>query len=95
MMDVLKKLQKAGKTIYLLGCGLQYYKNLMPTSVEKLKFKKFTNLYFLAWNDFECITLQQLLDGYTSTEFGDFTFTKTPRAYTNANFGFEYLKIAE
>lgn len=95
MMDILRQLQKAKKQIYLIWCWLQYYKTMMPTSMEKIKFKEFTNLYFLAWNDFESITLQQLLDGYTSTEFGDFTFAKTPRAYTNADFGFEYLKIAE
>lgn len=61
MMDVLRQLHKAKKTIYLIGCGLQYYKRLMPTTMEKMKFREFTDLYFLSWNDFESVTLRQLI----------------------------------
>jgi len=95
MMDMLRQLTKAKKTIYLIWCGLQYYKTMMPTTMEKMKFAEFTNLHFLSWNDFESVTIRQLIAGYTSKEFGDFTFANTPRAYTNAHLGFEYLKISE
>jgi len=53
--------------------------------MEKIKFREFTDLYFLSWNDFESITLRQLIAGYNSKEFGDFTFANTPRAYTNSH----------
>ena len=95
MMDILRQLQKAKKQIYLIWCWLQYYKTMMPTSMERMKFKEFTNLHFLSWNDFESVTLRQLIIWYDSKTFGDFEFANTPRAYTNAHLGFEYLKISE
>lgn len=95
MMDMLRQLTKAKKTIYLIWCGLQYYKTLMPTMMEKIKFREFTDLHFLSWNDFDSVTLRQLIAWYTSKTFGDFEFSDTPRAYTNAEYKFEYLKISE
>lgn len=95
MMDMLRQLTKAKKTIYLIWCGLQYYKTMMPTTMEKIKFREFTDLHFLSWNDFESVTLRQLIAWYDSKDFGDFEFANTPRAYTNAEYKFEYLKIAE
>ena len=95
MMDMLRKLTKAKKIIYLIWCGLQYYKTLMPTTMEKIKFREFTDLHFLSWGDFDSVTLRQLIAWYDSKIFGDFEFANTPRAYTNAEYKFEYLKIAE
>lgn len=95
MMEMIEKLSKAGKKIYLIGCGLQYYKTMMPKTLEVMKFSKFKNLYFLSRNDFEQITLAHLIEWYNSEAFGDFEFSKTPRVYTNADYNFEYLKVAE
>ncbi len=53
------------------------------------------DLFFLSRNDFENITIANLIKWYNSKDFRDFQFTQSPRAYTNAEFWFEYLKIAE
>ena len=53
------------------------------------------SVFFLSRNDFEHITIKKLVDGYNSTTFGEFTFSKGPRVYTNVEEKFEYLKIAE
>jgi hypothetical protein len=34
---------------------------MMPTTMEKIKFREFTDLHFLSWNDFESVTLRQLI----------------------------------
>ncbi len=95
MMDMVLQLAKAGKKIYLIGCGLQYYKTMMPKSLAVMKFSKFKNLFFLSRTDFDRITLAQLITGFNSKTFTEFEFANSPRVYTNAAFGFEYLKIAE
>lgn len=111
MLDTLHDLLANGKIVYLLGCGLEYITKLRGWDVEKWRgaqlSKEYKNsqpstgaafnsqLHFLSRSDFENITIKKLFDGYTSTTFGEFSFGKWPRVYTNAEEKFEYLKIAE
>ena len=126
MLTTLHDLLGRGKIVYLLGCGLQYYKGLKGikgakgikwgAKVEKgdkgarrylsnlsnlsdpldLSVLSDPSVHFLSWNDIDIVHIPQLIKWYSSTEFGDFHFPQSPiRAYTNAEFGFEYLKIAE
>ncbi|MEI6773373.1 MAG: hypothetical protein WCL18_00630 [bacterium] len=41
------------------------------------------------------VNLKNIIQGYDSTNYGDFEFTPGPRVYTNLEQKFEYLKIAE
>jgi len=91
MLDTLHELLAHGKIVYLLGCGLEYFEKIEN---GKLKIEN-DGVFFLSRNDFENITIKKLVDGYNSTTFGEFTFSKGPRVYTNAEEKFEYLKIAE
>ncbi|MCX6823207.1 MAG: MiaB/RimO family radical SAM methylthiotransferase [candidate division SR1 bacterium] len=102
MLDTLHELLANGKIVYLLGCGLEYYMGLKGNNGIKGAKDKFlsnhsplSNLFYLSWNDFENITIKKLMDGYNSTTFGEFNFSKGPRVYTNVEEKFEYLKIAE
>lgn len=83
-----RKLLKAKKTIYLLGCAVQYYKKL--TQEEGIK-----NVYYLSRGDLNKVNLKNIMQGYDSKTFGDFEFSSWPRVYTNLEQKFEYLKIAE
>lgn len=83
-----KKLLKAGKTIYLMGCAVQYYKKL--TQEEWIK-----NVHYLSRGDLNTINLKQIIQWYDSKTYGDFEFASWPRVYTNVDQRFEYLKIAE
>lgn len=91
-IETIKRLQQANKTIYVLGCAIQYYKNIDKESKNPLMWDK---IHLLSRNDFDKITLDQLAAGYDSTSFWDFEFSDSPRVYTNFDYGFEYLKIAE
>lgn len=86
----MKKLLKAKKTVYLLGCAVQYYKRLV-TSVAKVS----AHVHYLSRGDLNTITLKNIIQGYDSKTFGDFEFAGSPRVYTNLEHKFEYLKIAE
>lgn len=83
-----RKLLKAKKTIYLLGCAVQYYKKL--TQEEGIK-----NVHYLSRADLNKVNLKNIMQGYDSKTFGDFEFSTGPRVYTNIEQKFEYLKIAE
>ncbi|MCX6824888.1 MAG: MiaB/RimO family radical SAM methylthiotransferase [candidate division SR1 bacterium] len=83
-----RKLLKAGKTVYLLGCAAQYYKKL--TQEEGIE-----HVYYLSRADLNKISLRNIMEGYNSTSFGEFEFSSGPRVYTNIEQKFEYLKIAE
>lgn len=92
MFKVIDKLTKKWKKIYLLWCALQYFKNIAPKDPE---FKNKKNIFNLSRNDFEKITISDLIKWYNSSKFQWFKFAEIPRAYTNAEYGFEYLKISE
>lgn len=53
------------------------------------------SVFLLSRKDLEHVTVQDLIRGYSSTTFDGFAFVTHPRAYTNAQYKFEYLKIAE
>lgn len=92
----LEKLLQKGKKVYLLGCAVQYYKNLNTKENSILNTENTTqNIHYLSRNDFNTLTLKQLIKGWNSKTFDDFEFTNNPRVYTNADQKFEYLKIAE
>lgn len=100
MIDTMNNLLKKWKKVYLLGCWLQYFKTLSNNTTlssfgkggEPLAVE---DLFFLSRNDFEKITIASLIKWYNSKDFNGFKFTDSPRAYTNAEYMFEYLKIAE
>lgn len=83
-----RKLLKAGKTVYLLWCAAQYYKKL--TQEEGIE-----HVYYLSRADLNKISLRNIMEWYNSTSFGEFEFSSGPRVYTNIEQKFEYLKIAE
>jgi len=88
--ETLKKLLKAKKTVYLLGCAVQYYKKLVTSPI-----KVPAHVHYLSRGDLNTITLKNIIQGYDSKTFGDFEFARSPRVYTNLDHKFEYLKIAE
>ena len=91
-IEVIKQLTKANKTIYVLWCAIQYYKNIDKEGKNPLEWK---NIHLLSRNDFDTVTLEQLVEWYDSKNFWDFEFSESPRVYTNFDYGFEYIKIAE
>jgi ribosomal protein S12 methylthiotransferase len=97
MLKTLHALLAKGKIVYVLGCGLEYFERLLQEGSE---FEEYAHLpkdqvFALSWNDFEKITIADLIKGYNSTSFTPFEFSTSPRAYTNLQYRFEYLKIAE
>jgi len=105
--ETVKKLLKAKKTVYLMGCAVQYYKKLIespPPSLAKREcdlkppFAKGGNeggLHYLSRGDLNTVNLKNIMQGYDSKSYGDFEFAPGPRVYTNLEQKFEYLKIAE
>lgn len=94
MINTMNDLIKKWKKVYLLGCWLQYFKTLKTNQWDNETLKH-RNIFSLSRNDFENITIHNLIKWYNSPDFKEFKFTDTPRAYTNAEYKFEYLKIAE
>lgn len=86
--ETVKKLLKAKKTVYLLGCAVQYHKKL--TKDQWIK-----NVHYLSRGDVNKVNLKNILAWYDSKSYGDFEFASSPRVYTNIEQKFEYLKIAE
>ncbi len=65
----------------------QYFEEFLKKNVWKV--------FLLSWDDLDYISVDKLKRWYFSKNFGDFTFPNSIRAYTNAYYGYEYLKIAE
>lgn len=86
--ETVKKLLKAKKIVYLMGCAVQYYKRLVKEQWIK-------NVHYLSRGDLNTINLKNIVQWYDSTTYGDFEFAPWPRVYTNLEQKFEYLKIAE
>jgi len=103
MINTMNDLLKKWKKVYLLGCWLQYFKTILASHSEHIEESRIiwnfinssSNIFHLSRNDFEKITIASLIKWYNSTDFTGFKFTDSPRAYTNAEYKFEYLKIAE
>ena len=88
-----KQLLKAKKTVYLMGCAVQYYKKL---KAQSLKSKAVNQLiHYLSRWDMNKVSIKELLKWYESKVYGEFEFPTTPRVYTNIDQKYEYLKIAE
>jgi len=67
---------------------------------EKREFEEFLKrnvwkVFLLSWNDLDYISIDKLKSWYNSKEFKDFVFPDSVRAYTDAIYKYEYLKIAE
>ena len=100
-----RKLLKEKKTVYLLGCAVQYYKKLKGLNNEEKGMRNeeqitiskshISNVHYLSRGDLNKINLKQIMQGYDSKIFGNFEFASWPRVYTNLEQKFEYLKIAE
>lgn len=86
--STVKQLLKANKTVYLMGCAVQYYKQLT-------KSKSIKDVHYLSWEDMNKIGIKELFQWYNSKVYDEFRFPTSPRVYTNIDQRFEYLKIAE
>jgi len=101
MLETINKLINEDKVVYLLGCGLYYFQNLDKTKINKKEMKERKkllqnkNIHLLSWDDWNEISLERLVKWYDSKIFWESPIYKWIRAYTNAEYWFEYLKIAE
>ncbi len=86
--ETVKQLLKAKKTVYLMGCAVQYYKQLT-------KSKDIKDIHYLSRGDLNKVTIKELVKWYDSKVYGEFEFSTSPRVYTNIDQKYEYLKIAE
>ena len=103
MFEEINKLLNAWKKIYLLGCALQYFEtNLSLGAIEakaeqeqRNKIVRNPNIYTLSRSDWNNISVEQILNWYDSKKFWESPIFNWIRAYTNIDYWFEYLKIAE
>jgi tRNA A37 methylthiotransferase MiaB len=56
--ETVKKLLKAKKTVYLLGCAVQYYKKLQAKS---LKLKAVSGVHYLSRGDLNKVNLKNIM----------------------------------
>jgi ribosomal protein S12 methylthiotransferase len=95
MLDTILDLLKNTKAkIYILWCWLKYYNWNLPLE-DDLQQLSGWRVFYLSWEDLDIVSLDKLLSWYNSIKFSDYKFPNSPRAYTNAIYWFEYLKIAE
>lgn len=101
MFETIEKLLQEKKIIYLLWCGLYYFANLDKAGIEEeekkiwAKILKNKNIHLLSWDDWNTLSVDKIINWYDSKLFGESPIYKWTRAYTNADYSFEYLKIAE
>jgi len=103
MFEEINKLLSAWKKIYLLGCALQYFEtNLSLWTTEsqteqkqRNKIVKNPNIHTLSRSDRNNISVEQIFNWYDSKKFWESPIFNWIRAYTNIDYWFEYLKIAE
>lgn len=101
MFETIEKLLREDKIIYLLWCGLYYFANLDNAKIddeEKEIWKNILehkNIHLISWDDWNNISIENLIKWYDSKWFGESPIYKWTKAYTNAEYKFEYLKIAE
>jgi len=69
--------------------------SLRPKEILWIKRGRGDSLHYLSRGDLNNVNLKNIIQGYDSTNYGDFEFTPGPRVYTNLEQKFEYLKIAE
>lgn len=109
MFETIERLLQWNKKVYVVWCALQYFQNLLkeeqivrdiktPSYQGWLRWQKLVkdnSVFFLDWKDFDALNYERLQSGYVSSDFEEFEFSKSPRAYTSLQLGFEYIKIAE
>ena len=102
MFEEIDKLLNAWKKIYLLGCALQYFETNLSSTIEVLveqeqrnRILKNQNIHILSRSDWNNISVEQIFNWYDSKKFWESPIFNGIRAYTNIDYWFEYLKIAE
>ena len=104
MFEEIDKLLNAWKKIYLLGCALQYFESTLSNNTNdeaKIELNKWNkiiknkNIHFLSWSDWNNISVEKILAWYDSKTFWESPIFNGVRAYTNIDYWYEYLKIAE
>ena len=103
MFEEINKLLNAWKDIYLLWCALQYFEtNLSLGTIEakaeqeqRNRIVKSPNIHMLSRSDWNNVSVEQILNWYNSKQFWESPIFNWIRAYTNIDYWFEYLKIAE
>ena len=104
MFEEIDKLLNAGKKIYLLGCALQYFESNLLNNMDceagiewqkRNEIVKNPEIHFLSRSDWNNISVEQILAWFDSKKFWESPIFNGIRAYTNIDYGFEYLKIAE
>lgn len=91
MMENIEKLIKKNKKIILIWCGMIYFKALDPQNAPEILNNP--NIIFASWKDLNK-TFDEILKNKNTISI-QYEFPNAPRAYTNIDYGFEYLKIAE
>lgn len=101
MFKEIDKLISTNKKVYLLGCALQYFETIWKDKKDEIELKKRDeitkneNIHFISWTDRNNITIEQIINWFNSNIFGESPIFNWIRAYTNIDYWFEYLKIAE
>ena len=101
MFETIELLLSKHKIIYLLWCGLYYFENLDTSQMDEKEKKIWKsildnkNIHFLSRSDWNNISIENLIDWYDGEKLKESVLYSWIRAYTNAKYKFEYLKIAE
>ena len=103
MFEEIDKLLNVWKKIYLLGCALQYFETnltlwVVGTQSEQKQWNvivKNPNIHKISRSDWNKISVWQILTWFDSEIFWESPIFNWIRAYTNIDYWFEYLKIAE
>lgn len=93
MKAVIYELIDSNKKIIVFGCWVQYYEKLVKSGEEEIL--NHPNVLKMSREDIKKLDFKIMEKWYNSHIFGDFQRGESPRAYTNAQLWFEYLKIAE
>lgn len=104
MFEEINKLLNVWKKIYLLGCALQYFETTLSDNIdgeaeiEQNKWKEIVknpNIHLLSRSDWDKMSVENILAWFDSKKFWESPIFNGVRAYTNIDYWFEYLKIAE
>ena len=125
MFEEIDKLINAWKKIYLLGCALQYFEQVVDHTKKwnvilnetkwseeyindsldssaiasewhkRNKIIHNPNIHAISRTDWNSISAEQILTWFDSKKFWESPIFNWVRAYTNIDYWFEYLKIAE
>ena len=101
-------LTKGGSSDKSEGVGFKAWKKIPPTPLNKggetwvlneieqwEKIVKNQNIHMLSRSDWNNISVEQIFNWYDSKKFWESPIFNGIRAYTNIDYWFEYLKIAE